>query len=84
MNKEKGYARNFIGNMQKTSQRLEWVQEFEAARKRPLHVHFNNAFIHTYKPVMDDASCRSFNTMREYREWCEEKLPKWLGYGKSL
>jgi len=40
------------------------------------------AFIHTYKPVLDDARFRSFGTMAEYREWCELNLPDWLGYGR--
>jgi hypothetical protein len=41
------------------------------------------AFIKTYRPVMDDAKYRSFDTMAEYREWCERGLPDWLGYGRS-
>ena len=40
------------------------------------------AFIHTYKPVLDDARFRAFETMTEYREWCERSLPAWLGYGR--
>ena len=39
------------------------------------------AFIHTYKPVLDDAPYRSFDTMEEYRAWCARQLPGWLGYG---
>ena len=60
----------------------EWEQEFEAAARRPLATRFRYAFIHTYKPVLDDARYRSFNTMQEYREWCENNLPSWLGYGR--
>jgi len=40
------------------------------------------AFIRTYKPVLDDATYRSFETTAEYRRWCEENLPDWLGYGR--
>jgi hypothetical protein len=40
------------------------------------------AFIRTYKPVLDDAEYRSFDTMEEYRQWCERNLPDWLGYGR--
>ena len=60
----------------------EWLAEFEAARKRPLSLRFRYAFIKTYKPVLDDAPYRSFDTMQEYREWCEKNLPDWLGYGR--
>jgi len=32
--------------------------------------------------VLDDARLRSFDTMADYRRWCEEHLPDWLGYGR--
>ena len=54
--------------------------EFEANAKRPLKTRMRYAFVRTYKPVMDDARYRSFDTMEEYRRWCNEKLPEWLGY----
>jgi len=57
------------------------LEEFEAASRRPLEQRMKYAFIHTYKPVLDDAPYRSFATTREYREWCEKDLPDWLGYG---
>ncbi|HZM87830.1 MAG TPA: hypothetical protein VFF31_15010 [Blastocatellia bacterium] len=60
----------------------DWLAEFEAAARRPLEVRMRYSFIHTYKPVMDDAKYRSFETMEEYRRWCEETLPSWLGYGR--
>jgi hypothetical protein len=60
----------------------EWLAEFEAAARRPLPLRMRYAFIKTYKPVMDDARFRAFDTMREYREWCERELPSWLGYAR--
>jgi hypothetical protein len=60
----------------------DWLAEFEAAAKRPLKQRLRYAFIKTYKPVLDDASYRSFESMEEYRRWCEENLPDWLGYGR--
>lgn len=60
----------------------DWLAEFEAAARRPLEVRMRYSFIHTYKPVMDDANYRSFETMEDYRCWCEENLPSWLGYGR--
>ncbi|MFH1038067.1 MAG: hypothetical protein V1789_05295 [PVC group bacterium] len=58
-----------------------WLEEFEAAARRPLQTRMRYAFIHTYKPVLDDARFRAFDTMKDYREWCDKHLPKWLGYG---
>jgi hypothetical protein len=31
---------------------------------------------------MDDESFRAFETTADYRRWCEENLPGWLGYGR--
>lgn len=60
----------------------EWLEEFEAAARRPLRTRMRYAFIKTYKPVLDDAPYRSFDTMEDYRRWCEDDLPDWLGYGR--
>ncbi len=60
----------------------EWIEEFEAARRRSLETRFRYSFIHTYKPVLDDAPYRTFDTTADYRQWCEENLPMWLGYGR--
>jgi hypothetical protein len=60
----------------------QWHEEFEAAARRPLEQRLRYAFIHTYKPVLDDAAYRSFETTGEYRQWCQQNLPDWLGYGR--
>ncbi|MGA2862982.1 MAG: hypothetical protein ABSF95_00675 [Verrucomicrobiota bacterium] len=60
----------------------DWLAEFEAAARRPLAQRFRYAFVRTYKPVLDEARYRSFESMAEYRRWCEENLPDWLGYGR--
>jgi hypothetical protein len=61
-------------------ERQEWRRDFEAAARRTLEQRMKYAFIKTYKPIMDDAKFRAFDTMEEYRRWCEENLPRWLGY----
>ncbi len=62
----------------------EWIRDFEAASRRTLEERMRYAFIRTYKPVLDDAEYRSFDSMADYRRWCEENLPSWLGYGSSI
>ncbi len=59
-----------------------WREEFEAAARRPLAQRMRYAFIRTYKPVLDDAEFRAWDTVEEYRLWCEQNLPEWLGYGR--
>ena len=60
----------------------EWLDEFEAFANRPFKIRMKYAFIHTYKPVLDDAPYRSFDTLEQYREWCQNNLPDWLGYAR--
>ncbi len=59
----------------------EWEKEFEAAARRSFRERMRYAFVHTYKPVLDDAPYRAFDTMAQYRQWCKENLPEFLGYG---
>jgi hypothetical protein len=63
-------------------QAAEW-EDFEAPANRPIAQHINNSFVRTYKPVLDDADYRSFETMKEYRAWCQQNLPEWLGYSRG-
>lgn len=60
----------------------EWREEFEAAARRPLAQRMRYAFIQTYKPVLDDAPFRAWESTAAYRDWCEHNLPHWLGYGR--
>ena len=61
-----------------------WREEFDAAAKRPLRTRFRYAFIRTYKPVLDDVGYRAFDTMADYRAWCDRELPRWLGYAREV
>ena len=60
----------------------EWLQDFEAAR-RTLEERFRYSFIKTYRPVLDAAKFRAFDMTADYRKWCEENLPSWLGFGPA-
>ncbi len=68
--------------LQKNAIPAAWLEEFEAAARRPLATRMKYAFIRTYKPVLDDEPFRAFDTMEDYRRWCNEELPDWLGYGR--
>ena len=47
---------------------------------RPLSARIKYGFYRVYKPVLDDAPWRSFDSMAEYRAWCAENLPEYLGF----
>ncbi len=57
--------------------------EFELSLRRTVAQRIQRGFIKTYKPVIDDAPYRIFGGMREYDRWCEQALPRWLGYGRT-
>ncbi len=50
---------------------------------RPLALRVKYGFFRTYKPVLDDAPWRAFDTMAEYRAWCEWRLPEYLGFKRA-
>jgi hypothetical protein len=60
-----------------------WQDFREQCRRqmaRPLSERIRYGFCRIYKPVLDDAPWRVFDTMAEYREWCDKNLPEYLGY----
>lgn len=48
--------------------------------ERSLAQKFKYGFFRQYKPILDDAPFRVFETMKEYREWADKNLPRYLGY----
>jgi hypothetical protein len=48
--------------------------------ERSLAQRLKYGFFRQHKPVLDDAPHRSFETMKEYREWADENLPRYLGF----
>ena len=48
--------------------------------ERSLAQRFKYGFFRQYKPVLDDAPNRVFETMQEYRQWADENLPRYLGF----
>ena len=48
--------------------------------ERTVEQRLKYGFFRNYKPVLDDAPYRVFETMAEYRQWADENLPEYLGY----
>jgi len=64
-----------------------WIQFREQCRRqmqRSLENRIKYGFCKMYKPVLDDAPWRVFKTMAEYRKWCEESLPDYLGFKRTI
>lgn len=62
------------------------LEDFRAQCRRNLARRLEDrvryGFCYTYKPVLDDAAWRSFDSTAEYRAWCRQNLPVYLGYGE--
>lgn len=58
----------------------EWNDKCSRQIKRLLKERMDYGFVWTYKPIMDDAKSRVFNSTKEYREWCNKNLPSYLKY----
>ncbi|MSR65280.1 MAG: hypothetical protein EXS18_05800 [Verrucomicrobiae bacterium] len=58
----------------------QWRDQCRRQMKRPLAARLKYGFNYVYKPVLDDAPWRSFKTMAEYRRWCANNLPEYLGF----
>jgi hypothetical protein len=63
----------------------DWIADFRKLGELTIALSVDDrmryGFTYSYKPVLDDASWRSFASMEEYRGWCKENLPEYLGYG---
>lgn len=60
----------------------DFKEQCERSLRRTVEERMRYGFNYVYKPVMDDAEWRSFETTAEYRQWCRENLPEYLGYGE--
>ena len=60
----------------------DFRRQCERNLKRSVADRMRYGFNYVYKPVLDDAEWRSFETMAEYRQWCRDNLPAYLGYGE--
>ena len=61
----------------------EFREECRRQMERPLATRIKYGFYRVHKAVADDAPWRSFDSMAEYRAWCESNLPDYLGYKRA-
>jgi hypothetical protein len=61
----------------------EFREQCRRQMQRSLDLRIKYGFYRVHKPVADDAPWRSFDSMAEYRAWCEARLPDYLGYKRA-
>jgi hypothetical protein len=54
--------------------------DFSDGLSRPVAERIGLGFIPMKLPVIDEERYRIFSSTKEYREWANRNLPKWLGY----
>ena len=47
---------------------------------RPLATRMKYGFCRVHRPVLDTPGVRTFESTKEYREWCAAHLPAYLGF----
>jgi hypothetical protein len=57
-----------------------WAEQCRRNLERDTMTHIKYGFAHVYRPVLDDAPYRVFDSMQQYREWCHQHLPRYLGF----
>ncbi|MCC7518430.1 MAG: hypothetical protein IT578_04505 [Verrucomicrobiae bacterium] len=57
-----------------------WREQCRRQMKRSTLFRMKHGWCYTHKPVLDDAPYRIFNSTAEYRAWCRENLPAYLGF----
>ncbi len=57
-----------------------WREQCRRQLQRDVLTRIKYGFCHVHKPVLDDPPDRAFTTMEDYRRWCDESLPSYLGY----
>lgn len=60
----------------------DFKEQCRRSLKRSVQDRMRYGFCYVYKPVLDDAPWRSFDSTAAYRKWCRENLPEYLGYGE--
>ncbi len=60
----------------------DFRRQCERSLQRSVAERLRYGFCYVYKPVLDDALWRSFDSTAEYRKWGRDNLPAYLGYGE--
>jgi hypothetical protein len=69
-----------VRTMRDQTEDAAWREQCRLQLERDVVTRIKYGFCHVHKPVLDDAPVRIFATMAEYRRWCDQALPAYLGY----
>jgi hypothetical protein len=58
----------------------EFREQCRRQMERPLVARMKYGFCRVHRPVLDTPGVRTFDSTAEYRAWCAENLPAYLGF----
>lgn len=58
----------------------DFKAQYRRQLERSLEQRLKYGFFRQYKLILDDEPYRVFDTMKEYREWADANLPRYLGF----
>jgi len=59
---------------------LAFREQCRRQMARSLESRMKYGFCRVYRPVLDDADVRIFDSTKSYRDWCAANLPAYLGF----
>jgi hypothetical protein len=59
---------------------LAFREQCRRQMARSLESRMKYGFCRVYRPILDDAQVRVFDSTKSYRQWCVANLPAYLGF----
>jgi len=60
----------------------EFRDQCRRQMRRPVELRIKYGFCRRIKPPLNEVPGRVFDTMEDYRAWCEANLPDYLGFNR--
>lgn len=71
---------NSVSQTGNDAEATEFREQCRRQMLRPLEARMKYGFCRVNRPVLDEPGVRIFASTQEYREWCAENLPAYLGF----
>lgn len=69
-----------VDHMMNEGEAAEFRAQCRRQMERSLESRMKYGFCRINRPVLDEPGVRIFASMAEYRRWCAENLPPYLGF----
>ena len=66
------------------SEDAEFREQCRRQMERPVESRMKYGFCRVNRPILDEPGVRIFSSTQEYRRWCADNLPAYLGFQPAL